>query len=169
MASADTSDLTARYTRYAAWPGGGWLFDRVLGWIAPYTGSIRPHVQTLAPGQVVVEIRDRRAVRNHLRTVHAAALMNLGELANNLALMSRQPAHGRWIVAGVEVDYQRPARGRLSARCTLPEIDWTRSQELAGEAEIVDGSGERVAVVRTRWKVGPKRARAVAEPGAAAA
>ena len=70
----------------AAMPGGKVVFSRLVGRMAPYTGSIHAHVTVLRSGHAEVEMADRRSVRNHLDCVHAIALANLAELAGNVAL-----------------------------------------------------------------------------------
>ncbi|HRC58904.1 MAG TPA: DUF4442 domain-containing protein, partial [Kofleriaceae bacterium] len=72
-------------------PGGATLFSRLVGRMAPYTGSIGAVVVTLAPGHAEVHMQDRARVRNHLRSIHAVALVNLAELAGNVALASSAP------------------------------------------------------------------------------
>lgn len=139
----------------SAW--GRWLFSRALGRAARYSGTIRPLVLELAPGHCRVRMRDRAAVRNHLRSVHAVALMNLGEIASGLALLAGLPSGARAILVGLAMDYRKKARGPLEARCRCvpPAGAATATSELEIRAEIRDESGEVVAEARARWRVGP--------------
>lgn len=138
-------------------PGGKWLFSKLLGRIAPYTGSIGAIVQTMEPGRCVVTLTDRRRVRNHLRSVHAIALCNLGEMATGLALMNSLPENTRGILAGLSTEYLKKARGKLTAecRCEIPEDNDEREYKLVGE--IRDSENEMVAIVHARWLIGPEK------------
>ncbi|MEM1452164.1 MAG: hotdog fold domain-containing protein [Planctomycetota bacterium] len=131
------------------------LFGRALGRAAPYTGSIRPEIVALAPGHARVAMKDRRAVRNHLRSVHAIALVNLGEVTSGLALLTGLPADARGIVKGLSVEYLKKARGRLVAACDCEPPPDSQKRDVTVEATIRDAEGDAVAVVRVDWRVGP--------------
>ncbi|HSB21401.1 MAG TPA: DUF4442 domain-containing protein [Anaeromyxobacteraceae bacterium] len=148
-----------QWSRLSRLPLGRWLFSRLIGFVVPYSGSIGARVLGLAPGQARVSIADRRALRNHLRSLHAMALANLAELTANLAMMSRQPAKGaRWIVTGFDTEFLKKARGTVTAQCEVGPLDWSQARQLEGRVELRDVAGDLVMVARPRWKIGPDAA-----------
>lgn len=148
--------LRRHWHRLSPTAAGRWLFSRVLGRVVPYTGTLGARIEVLEPGHCVVSLRERRAVRNHLRSVHAMALANLGEMVTGLALMNSLPEQARGILTAFEMDYRKKARGRLLAecRCAVPEDN--RDREYLLDGEIRDAAGDVVAVARARWRIGPE-------------
>jgi acyl-coenzyme A thioesterase PaaI-like protein len=148
--------ILVQWRTWSSRPLGRWVFSRVLSRRVPYTGTIRPQVLSLEPGRAEVALDDRRAVRNHLRSVHAIALVNLGEVASGLAVNAGLPDEARGIVTHLEADFVKKARGRLVARCITAIPDWRTPCEHVVEAVISDAAGDVVTRVRVRWKIGPK-------------
>ena len=136
-------------------PGGRWIFSRLLGWIVPYTGGIKAKIMELRPGFSRVELADRRRIRNHLRSIHAVALVNLGEMTSGLALLVGLPQDTRGIVVGISIEYFKKARGRLIAEshCEIPNIMENTNHIIA--AEIRDQEGDVVARTNVTWRLGP--------------
>lgn len=148
--------LARLWSRLRTLPGGTWLFSRLLARTVPYTGSIRPHVRVLEPGHAVVTMTDRRAVRNHLNSIHAIALTNLGEVTSGLALLMALPPGIRSIVTRLETTYLKKARGTLMAecRCTVPS-HIGETTELTVVAEVSDPSAEVVSRTSVVWRLSP--------------
>ena len=123
--------------------------------MVPYTRSIRCTVVQFEPGYAEVLLHDRWRVRNHLRSVHAIALANLGELATGLSLIGGLSPRLRAILTGLDVRYTKKARGPLlaEARCTVPEI--VSEVDHAVEATIRDSAGDTVAIVTAHWLLSP--------------
>lgn len=145
--------LLRSWLRLRTLPRGRWLFSRLLGRLAPYSGTIGADVLTLEPGRAVLRMRERRALRNHLRSVHAIALANLGELASGLAATAALPPGVRGIPTALTVSYQRKARGTLTAEghASIPPVDDVA--QCVAEAVISNAAGEVVAVVRVHWEL----------------
>jgi acyl-coenzyme A thioesterase PaaI-like protein len=147
--------LRAVWSRLRNIPGGGIVMGRMLGVLAPYTGTIRPEVVTLEPGFSSIRIHDRRAVRNHLSSVHAIALLNLGEVATGTALLFTIPDNARGIIVHLGMDYLKKARGTLTAECNCPPISGTEKKQYDITADIKNEAGEVVARAHAKWQVGP--------------
>lgn len=155
MPNLETPKVLKQWRALRRWPAGGRLFGWLIGRVVPYAGTVHPRVRHLEPGVAEVTMSDRRGVRNHLRSVHAVATANLGEIAGNLALMSLQPPKTRWIVTGITARYGKKARGVLVARCEVPPLDWSVEGEHDGRVEVRDQSGDVVTTLDVSWRLGP--------------
>jgi len=149
--------LMSQWNRYGGSTLGRKIFSYVLGRTAPYSGSIKAEVLSLAPGSVQIALKDRRSLRNHLNSVHAIALANLGELASGLAMISAVPLNTRAIVVNLEIEYLKKARGRLIAEgSATPPDSITESINSIALAEIKDAEGDTVSKVKVHWRLSPK-------------
>lgn len=157
MASTPEAAIREQWTRLSALPGGKRLFSLLLGRLVPYTGTIGARVEELGPGHARVVLRDRRRVRNHLRSVHAVALMNMAELATGLALNFALPSSARSILKGLSMEYHKKARGTLTAEARAPVLDDAAERDLEVTTEVRDEAGDVVATARAHWLVGPRK------------
>ena len=135
-------------------PGGSWLFGRIIRFAIPYTGSIRPQVREVRPGYARVELEERRAVRNHLRSIHAIALANIGEFTGGLAMTATLPADVRSILLKLEVEFVKKARGVVTAECHVkaPEVG-DRAVDHVVRTIVRDASGDEVCRVVATWRI----------------
>ena len=154
MAASPGARVLSLWRRCAGLPFGRQLFGALFAKQVPYSGSIGATVLDLAPGRAKLALRDRRAVRNHLGSIHAVALTNLGELASGLAMTTALPAGVRGIVLRIETVYLKKARGTLVCDCraNVPEVAGDLNHEV--HAEIRDRGGDIVASVRVVWRLG---------------
>lgn len=138
-------------------PLGDRVFSKMVGLMAPYTGSVGARVVELRPNYSKVILRDRRAVRNHLTSVHAIALANLAELTGNVALAYSLPDDARFIVAGMDIEYIAKARGTITAICDQELPGTSDKREYPVVVEMYDRKQTLVARATLRSLVGPKK------------
>lgn len=137
-------------------PGGKRAFSRVVGETAPYTGTIGALVEDVRDDYVRASIQQRRRLTNHLNSVHAVALMNLGEMTTGVGVMYAMPGDMRGIPTKLDMEYFKKARGKLTAESQVPPIPRGGSSEYVVEAEIRDESGDLCARFTALWHLSPK-------------
>jgi acyl-coenzyme A thioesterase PaaI-like protein len=149
------------WNRVTRFPFGRTFFNCMIARTVPYTGSISPRVIELSHGNSHVQMRDRKKVRNHLNSIHAIALMNLGEFATGLAVMSGLPSEARAILVHLEIDFLKKARGTIQARATFqcPAGVLQDRQKFRIETNLTNDAAEIVATVKADWLIGPKERR----------
>lgn len=154
-----THKIKQAYDSFTKLPGGHFLFSRFLGLFVPYSGTIYPNVEELKPGYARISIEDRRQVRNHLKSIHAIAMMNLAELVTGLALHYELPKNARGILTNLSISYLKKGRGKLTAEChcEIPQSNAQKEYELI--SEIKNTKQEKVAIARAKWLIGPKEKR----------
>jgi acyl-coenzyme A thioesterase PaaI-like protein len=137
-------------------PGGKVVFSRLLGRMAPYTGTIDARITVLRSGYCEATMADRRAVRNHLSSIHAIALVNLAEVAGNVALFYSMPDDARFIVSGIDIEYLKKARGTITAIGESPVPRTNARAPFDISVTLRDAKGEEVARAVLHSLIGPK-------------
>lgn len=157
MAASPESLIRRQWETWSGRPAGKRIFSALLGRIVPYTGSMGAQVEEIRPGYARATLRDRRKVRNHLRSVHAVALLNLAELSSGLALNFALPPDARSILKGLSMEYHKKARGLLTAEATAPVLQDAAERDLVIETAVRDEAGDVVATAKAHWRVGPRK------------
>ena len=137
--------ILALQNKFKKFPFGNLLFSKALAGYAPYFKTIKPRVIELRSGYLKVSMKKRRAVQNHIKTVHAIACCNLCEFAAGICMEATIPKHRRWIPKSMNVDYLAKASSDLTAVCDLSAVDWEQSDVIC-EVPVYDTNG--VVVVR---------------------
>lgn len=138
-------------------PGGRKLFSWMIGYVAPYSGSIQAQVDDLRVGYAQVRMRDRPRLRNHLRSLHAIALSNLAEYTGNLALAYSIPGDARFIVTGMNMEYFQKARGYITAVCDSEMPADNAKRQVTISIDLRDADGMLVSRGTIFSLVGPVR------------
>ncbi len=140
------------------YPGGKWLFSKVVARTAPYFATIRPRITQLEPGLCEVKFKKRRKVQNHIGTVHAIAICNAAELAAGVMTDASIPVSHRWIPKGMTVEYLAKAATHLTARAELDIVPaFGEAQDLAVPVSVLDANGKEVVRATITMWVSPRK------------
>ena len=152
-------DFAAAYDRLQTLPAGlgSKAFQVVAGVFVPHAARMGFEVQHLTKRAIAVTLPDKRANRNHLRSIHAMALAHLGEFTTGLLLLYAVSPDGyRTILTKYEIEYLYKARGTITGRATLklPKGKSLDKKDVKVEAELTDEDGNVVARSKATWRVG---------------
>jgi acyl-coenzyme A thioesterase PaaI-like protein len=101
------------------------LFSLAFAQKAPYFWSIRPRFTVVEPNHAELVIPKRRAVQNHLGTVHAIALCNGLEAAMGALAEATIPSTKRWIPKGMDIAYTAKATTDITCIAETDPEQWT--------------------------------------------
>ncbi len=132
-------DTYALYRRASAVPLGKRAFSYFYARVAPYFRTVRPQVRVVRPHYAELSIAKRRAVENHIGTLHAIAVCNGLEAAMGLLAEATTPRGKRWIPKGMQVRYLAKSTTDLLCIAETDPADWRENGDV----------GVRVKAIRT--------------------
>ena len=158
MTSTNTSGpILRRWQRLSRSALGRWLFARAACQRAPYFATIKPSIGELRPALCRVAMRKRKAVQNHIGTVHAIAMANLCELAAGLVTEVTIPQGMRWIPRGMTIEYLKRAETHLTAAAHLDKNEWLGAQSIGVPVTVSDANGQEVVRAVVTMYISPRR------------
>ena len=141
------------YKRLAQFPLGKRIFSKMVCVITPYFSSIKPLITELDHGYCSVSMRKRRAVTNHINTVHAIAMCNMAELSGGLLTEVSLPKGTRWLPSGMSEQYLKKAKTDLTAIADGRDINWDEEGNKVVPVEIKDIDDEVVFTAKINMNV----------------
>lgn len=140
---SEANYLMRYWNRLQGIPGGRFLFSRAMSMKAPYFSTISATVEELRPNFAKVSLKKRRAVQNHIGTVHVIAICNLLEMAMGACAEASVPSHLRWIPKGMTLDYTAKAGTDITGIAEINPADW-KPGDLEVKVKAQDTSGKVV-------------------------
>ena len=116
----------------------------------------------LEEGRVVLTIKNRRKVQNHIHGIHAAAMALLAETATGAVLGMTIPDTHIPLLKSMHVDYVRRASGDLRAEASLPaelraRVLTEEKGDFAVPIRVTDSAGEEPIKCQMVWAWVPKK------------
>jgi acyl-coenzyme A thioesterase PaaI-like protein len=135
------SRVLALWERLRRVPGGARMFSWGFAWKAPYFRSVRPRFVQVSPNFAALTLPKRRAVLNHIGTVHAIAVCNGLEAAMGALAEATVPAGKRWLPKGMEVAYLAKSTTALTCSAETDPAAWTASSDVPVRVQATRADG----------------------------
>jgi acyl-coenzyme A thioesterase PaaI-like protein len=163
-----TNKLAKLITRLDSIPAGirPYFVSQILGRSVPFVGTVGVLFDELAMGRARLSLSNRRRVRNHIGTMHGAAITLLAEAASGFALAMSIPDDKTPLIKSLQVRFLKKAEGDLAAVATLSSEAMSRvSSEDRGElivpVKVTDASGNEPVACEALWAWVPRTSRTV--------
>lgn len=138
------------------------IWTRLFGRIVPMVGTGKIRYLDVSPAQVTVRLDNHKAMQNHIKGVHAAAMALLAETATGFVTGLNVPDDRIVLMKSLHVDYLKVAKGGLTATATLNDeqrafILNNDKGELEIPVTVVDDSGESPIQCQMIWAWRPRK------------
>lgn len=117
---------------------------------------------SITPGKCTASCKETRSIRNPFKSIHAAALINMGEAVGGFAVLTALEQNSpktKGIPTKLEGEFRKKARGSIVATCDVSSsLGDSKSinsikNPLVVTSELRDESGDVVAVVKAYWTI----------------
>ena len=136
--------------------------------VVPFVGTARLDIVELTTSRAIVTVKNRRRVRNHIGSLHAAAMALLAETATGFVVAMNVPEDRVPVIKSMGVEFKKRAKGALRAEATLTseqvaQIHAQEKGEVRVEIHVTDEAGVEPIVCTMVWAWTPKRRKAPGE------
>lgn len=141
------------------------VLSRLFGRFVPFIGTAGLRFEQVETERMVVSIRNRRSVQNHIKGVHAAAMALLAETATGFVVAMNLPDDKLMLLKSMKVDYLQRTQGSMRAVATLTPAQIAEVQSLEKGTILVpvsisDESGAEPIACEMHWAWVPKKKQA---------
>jgi acyl-coenzyme A thioesterase PaaI-like protein len=149
--------VLAMWQKLSEKPLGKNIFSFVVCRKAPYFASIKPRFDELRAGYSRVTMKKRRAVENHIQSVHAIAMCNLAELGAGTMMEASLSSNMRWLPRGMTVQYLKVAKTDVIVECVAEDIADGPARDVIVKCDIKDTGGNIVCHADIAMYISPRK------------
>jgi len=140
------------------------LLSLSIGRVVPFVGTAGIRFDKMTKEEVVLTLKNRKKVQNHIQQMHAAATALLAETASGMMVGMHLPDDKLPLMKNMKIDYVKRSQGNLKAIATLTDEQVTQiMSEEKGEVmvsvTITDEVGVEPVICEMLWAWIPKQKR----------
>ena len=132
------------------------LWSKAFGRVVPMVGSANIKYIEVTSSKVVVEIKNHRAMQNHIGQLHAVAMALIAETATGFVAAMNVPDTSIVLIKSLHMDYKRPSKGDMQAVAALTaeqikDMQTSEKGETIVAVTITDESGQEPVKGEMVW------------------
>ncbi len=152
--------LAKSVARLAAYPN--WILSFFIGRMVKFTGTAGISYDLMTTDKVIVSMKNRPKVRNHIGQIHAAAMMLLAETATGMVLGMNVPDDKLPLLKSMTSKFVKRSQGRMVAEATLTEeqkqqIMTVEKGDVVIQVRITDEANNEPIICEVCWAWVPKK------------
>lgn len=138
------------------------LLSYVVGRTVKFVGTAGVQFEEMTTDRVVVTLKNKKKVRNHIGQVHAAAMILLAETATGMVVGMNVSDDKIPLIKSLKTDFVRRSKGMMRAEAWLDEVQKQRiltdeKGEVLVNVKVTDESGEVPIECEMLWAWIPKQ------------
>lgn len=138
-----------------------WVRTFFIGKFIPYTGTSNISYDVVTPEKLVVSIKNKKPIRNHIGQVHATAMILLAETATGIVVAMNTSDDQVVLIKSLKTSFVRRSKGDMKAVAHLTKeqqeyIKVTPKGETLVPVIVTDSTGEQPIIVEALWAWVPK-------------
>ena len=139
----------------------------LIGRVVPFVGTAGLKITKATNNEWIASLDNRRKVGNHLKQIHACAMILIGETIGVMIMAMNLPGDRIPLVKNIEADFVKRSTGKLTGvvNLTAEQIEYIQHEpkgELELEVTVTDEANVNPVLIRitTAWipKSSPKDA-----------
>jgi acyl-coenzyme A thioesterase PaaI-like protein len=139
-----------------------WVITRMFGKFVPFLGTAGLVFEEVGRERMVVSVKNRKKVQNHIKGLHAAAMALLAETASGFVVGMNVPDDKLMLLKSMKVSYYKRAQGDMRAVATLNAEQVQRmfvedKGDVLVDVVVTDESGDSPIVCEMVWAWVPKK------------
>ena len=145
------ADALARIERLPAFLRP-WATNFAFHRAVPYVGTTKIDYERVTPTEWIASVPNKRSVRNHLKQVHAGAMITVAESVAVTMMAQNLPPDRLPLVKSINAQFVRRSSGRIRAVARLTDaqlhlIQTEPKGEITIDVHVTDETGEQPILV----------------------
>jgi acyl-coenzyme A thioesterase PaaI-like protein len=146
--------LEKQVNRLKGYPN--WVLSWVIGRIVPFVGTAGIYFEKMSRDEVILSLKNRRRVRNHIGQIHAAGMMLLAETATGMVVGMNIPDDKLPLIKSMDTKFVKRSTGAMRAAALLTEeqiqeIQTVEKGEVTVPVTITDDAQVEPILVEAVW------------------